>query len=272
MNEKHDTLPLTSPTFTRTTRQRTSHKVSKLFGYIFLALTLFAVRELYRAMAPPDYAAFLETTPFCPQLPEYDPSEALRGREIVRPTVRESVQLLSDAVQIDTTVGDNWPDPDVDDKPWQRGFPEFAAWLQRAFPSFHSVARHETVHRHGQLYTWRGSDPSLKPLLLMAHYDVVPVEPSTSDQWFFPQFSGHIDLERQTVWGRGSVDCKLWLVSALSALDSLAKSHWQPKRTILVSLGFDEESDGRQGAQELSREIQTRYGRNGIAMIGAYDT
>ena len=41
----------------------------------------------------------------------------------------------------------------------------------------HSQLRRETVATHSLLYTWSGSDSSLKPILFMGHLDVVPVEP-----------------------------------------------------------------------------------------------
>ncbi|WFD26921.1 Gly-Xaa carboxypeptidase [Malassezia nana] len=111
------------------------------------------------------------------------------------------------------------------------------------------------------------SDPSLKPLLLMAHQDVVPVENSTWNEWAFPPFSGHIDLEHQGIWGRGAVDCKQFLIGILSAVETLAHSQFRPKRTVLLSFGFNEEVGGDQGAAHLSRFLEERYGHNSVALI-----
>lgn len=206
----------------------------------------------------------------CPQAPALNLTEALEGLSVSFPSVRQSVERHSRAIQFDTTVGDSWPDPDTDDHVWNQRFSPFSRWLTRAFPAIHrtnSLIRREFVHKHGLLYTWEGSDPSLKPLLLMAHQDVVPVENSTLNQWTFPPFSGHIDLEHQAVWGRGAVDCKQFLIGILSAVETLAHSRFRPKRTILLSFGFDEESGGDQGAAHLSRFLEQRYGPKSLALI-----
>ncbi|WFD19390.1 Gly-Xaa carboxypeptidase [Malassezia caprae] len=210
------------------------------------------------------------TTDVCPQQESYDPREALGDLKIHRPSVKKSVQLLSEAVQINTTVGDNWPDPDKEPGLWNDIFSPFASWIESAFPLIHaqkSPVKREFIHRHGLLYTWKGTDASLKPLLLMSHQDVVPVEQNTAGKWTYPPFSGHIDLETQTVWGRGSVDCKLWLVSSLSSIESLLQSNFKPRRTVILSYGFDEEANGSEGAAHISRLLEDRYGPKSIGMI-----
>ena len=53
----------------------------------------------------------------------------------------------------------------------------------------------------------------------------------------------------------------------ISAVETLVKSDFKPKRTIILSIGHDEESDGKHGAQHLSAELEKRFGRGGIGMI-----
>ncbi|KAN0063065.1 hypothetical protein ACQY0O_004228 [Thecaphora frezii] len=175
-------------------------------------------------------------------------------------------ERLSKAIQIDTSVGDNWPDP-VDDPERWRAFGRFAAYLKDSFPLAHERLDLETVHEHGLLYTWTGSDSDLKPLLMMAHQDVVPVNPATARDWVHPPFSGYIDRENQTVWGRGSTDCKSWLISIMSTVEAMLERGFEPKRTILFSFGFDEESNGPQGAAYLSSRIEELWGKDSIAML-----
>lgn len=65
---------------------------------------------------------------------------------------------------------------------------------------------HTPINTHAHLYTWTGTNPSLQPIVLMAHEDVVPVNPGTLGQWTHPPFEGIVDDE--WVWGRGAADCK----------------------------------------------------------------
>lgn len=197
----------------------------------------------------------------CPQQDPYDLKDGLADVDRNLLAAR-----LSKAVQIDTTVGDEWPDPDDVPERWE-AFPKFADWLKSEFPRVHEQLELEKVHRHGLLFTWQGSDDSLKPLLMLAHQDVVPVNQGTLDQWRFPPFSGFVDEKAEVVWGRGSTDCKAWLVSLLSSVEDLLARDWQPSRTILLSFGFDEESGGKQGAGWLAKRVEEIWGRDSIAMI-----
>ena len=96
---------------------------------------------------------------------------------------------------------------------------------------------------------------------------VVPAPESTLDRWTYPPFSGHYDGEY--VWGRGSEDDKSNLIAILSAIDSLIKCDFTPSRTVLVSIGFDEEggADQSYGARCLAAHILERYGNDGIELI-----
>ena len=60
------------------------------------------------------------------------------------------------------------------------------------------------VANYSLLYTVQGSDPSLKPFLLMGHLDVVPVE--NPDIWEAPPFEGKI--QDGFIYGRGTIDDK----------------------------------------------------------------
>jgi carboxypeptidase PM20D1 len=55
------------------------------------------------------------------------------------------------------------------------------AFLQAAYPQVHAAMQREVVADYSLLYTLPGSDPSLPPILLLAHQDVVPVEAGTED-------------------------------------------------------------------------------------------
>lgn len=174
-----------------------------------------------------------------------------------------SIKRLSGAVQIPTESFDDLGEIG-EDKRWDVMY-DFAAYLKETFPVSHKTLSLEMVNTHGLLYTWKGQDEELKPTLLMAHQDVVPVPASTVDAWTHPPFSGFYD--GKYIWGRGSSDCKNQLIGMLEAVEELAKVGFTPTRTVLLSFGFDEEISGRNGAGHLAPFIHERYGSEGIAAI-----
>lgn len=117
-----------------------------------------------------------------------------------------SASLLSQAVQHRTVSYDDNGSVQDDDR-WEPFF-GFHEWLGETFKD---VLQNEAVavtkvNTLGFLTEWRGSDEGLKPLMLMSHLDVVPVEEKTVDRWTHPPFSGHND--GKYIWGRGAADDK----------------------------------------------------------------
>ncbi|HEX5612761.1 MAG TPA: M20 family peptidase, partial [Burkholderiales bacterium] len=135
-------------------------------------------------------------------------------------------------------------------------FQALHAYLERAFPRVHAQLRRENVASHSLLYTWQGTDPALKPILLMGHMDVVPVEPGTEHQWREPPFSGAI--ADGFIWGRGAIDNKSAIVGMLEALDMLLGEGFRPARTIFLAYGHDEETGGTNGAREIAALLERR--------------
>ena len=79
-------------------------------------------------------------------------------------------------------------------------FEGFIAWAEATYPEVHQTL---ALSRHGNytlLYRWPGSDPELQPILLTAHYDVVPVIPGSEANWRHPPFAGVID--ENIIWGK----------------------------------------------------------------------
>ncbi|RKO93853.1 hypothetical protein BDK51DRAFT_51734 [Blyttiomyces helicus] len=129
----------------------------------------------------------------------------------------------------------------------------------------HKHLRREVVNVFGLLFTLEGTNPTLKPIILMAHTDTVPVAEETVSEWAHPPFSGFIDAER--VWGRGSVDCKNSLTAQLDAVELILEAGFAPARTIILAYGFDEEISGHAGAKTLADTIYARYGHNGAELV-----
>lgn len=175
----------------------------------------------------------------------------------------ESISRLSGAVQIPTESFDDMGDVTVDPR-WDI-FKSFASYLEKSFPGVHTHLDVEKVNEHGLLFTWKGTDPKLKPTVLMAHQDVVPVLKSTEKQWTHPPFSGYWD--GKFVWGRGASDCKNQLMGILEAVEALVHADFVPKRTLVLSFGFDEEISGPRGARLLAKALIKRYGHHGAAVI-----
>ena len=224
-----------------------------------------------RSKAPSQNAA-------CPQVPAFQLptssnvtfAHSTSNNDIGLPSGSELAQLLSGAVQVDTTVGDEWPTVVQDPARWEAVFSPFHDYLRTSFPHIYaddSPIKLERVNEWGLVYTFPGANSSLAPLVLMAHQDVVPVEPETIPSWTHPPFSGFIDDKLGLVWGRGAGDCKASLISILATLESLLKAGYAPERTIVCSFGFDEESSGTQGGIQLADFLHQRYGDNGVAMI-----
>lgn len=100
------------------------------------------------------------------------------------------------------------------------------------------------------LYKIEGKIPTLKPYLLAAHMDVVPV---TEDEWTHPPF-GEIGSDG-FIYGRGILDDKGSLVAQLEAVDVYLKKYGQPKRTFYLAFGHDEELYGEEGAGKIARHL-----------------
>ena len=135
-------------------------------------------------------------------------------------------------------------------------FTRFQEYVRAAFPKLHARLTREVVSGYTLLYRWRGSDTTLKPILLMAHQDVVPVEPGTEGRWTEPPFGGRI--ANGFVWGRGAMDDKGNLMAILEAVERLVGEGVTPRRTIYLEFGQDEEVGGRRGAARVAALLAER--------------
>ncbi len=135
-------------------------------------------------------------------------------------------------------------------------FEGFIRWLVDTYPEVHLALLRERIADHTLLFTWPGSDRALAPILLTAHYDVVPVIPGTEDAWQHPPFAG--DVVDGVVWGRGALDDKSALTTQLDAATHLLRAGFRPRRTIFFSFGHDEELGGRVGAAGVVEHLKAQ--------------
>ncbi len=135
-------------------------------------------------------------------------------------------------------------------------FNRLHAHMKQAFPLLHARLKRETIGAASLLYTWTGSDTSAKPIMLMAHQDVVPIAPDTEKNWQQPPFDGVI--QDGFIWGRGSWDDKGNLFAIMEAVESLLQDGFIPRQTIYLAFGHDEEVSGLQGAKQIAGVLQSR--------------
>ena len=118
----------------------------------------------------------------------------------------------------------------------------FHQFLEKAFPLTHEKLSLEKISTYSLLYTWKGSDQAKKPIILMSHQDVVPVDKPTLNDWEAGPFEGKIS--ETSVIGRGSIYDKGTLIGLLEAVEKLLEESFEPSRTIYLAFGHDEEVGG----------------------------
>ncbi len=129
-------------------------------------------------------------------------------------------------------------------------------YLAKTFPLAHQHLGVELIN-DSLLFTWKPAQPSKEgALLLLAHMDVVPIEPGTETKWTHPPFAGVIDND--LIYGRGAIDDKARLVGTLEAVESMLAAGVTPKRTVYLCFGSDEEVGGAQGSQVIAKTLQAR--------------
>lgn len=135
-------------------------------------------------------------------------------------------------------------------------FHGFIGWLQQSFPLAHNQLTRTMINELTPVYKWLGKKDSLPPILLTAHYDVVPVVNNDVIPWVKPPFSG--DVHDGYIWGRGTIDNKLGVVGMMEAVEQLIAIGFQPQRTLYFSFGHDEEIGGPEGAAKVVEHFKSK--------------
>ena len=133
--------------------------------------------------------------------------------------------------------------PSVSDRdPTQVDMAAFDALLDEMrsqFPRLHESLELTLVGTHGLLFRWPGR-ASERPIVLMAHLDVVPVDESAP--WQQPAFSA--EIAGGAVWGRGTLDDKGCVTAICEAVERLLETGHEPAQDVWLSFGCDEEVSG----------------------------
>ena len=166
-------------------------------------------------------------------------------------TVADSaLARLAGAVRIPTVSTTDFAQTDT------AQFGRFGRYLRQAFPKVFAQLKLEKFNQYGLLFTWTGTNPALKPVLLLGHYDVVPVLPAAAAKWARPPFAGA--QADGYLYGRGTLDDKASVLAQLEAVEYLLGTAFRPARTLLLAFGQDEETLGRRGAGAISAALVQR--------------
>lgn len=154
----------------------------------------------------------------------------------------EYADKLSRMIQVETVS--HREDPEVEK------FRGFHKTMEELFPTV--FEKLEKIEIDGNLMMrWPGTDPSLDPIILISHMDVVPAE----GEWTYPPFSGTVADGK--VWGRGSGDIKEGLMCFYQAAEELLQAGYTPKCDVYLGSSCTEEIGG-DGAPKLANWFKER--------------
>ena len=126
-------------------------------------------------------------------------------------------------------------------------FEKLIALLPERYPNVFAVCSFERMPDRGLLFKWSGREAG-DPAILMAHYDVVPVD---EEGWDKPPFEGV--LEDGVLWGRGTLDTKVTMNGVLTAADHLIGQGFVPLHDVYFAFSGGEEISAPGAAHIVDR-------------------
>lgn len=117
-------------------------------------------------------------------------------------------------------------------------FEKLIALLPSLYPNVFKTCEFTKLPDRGLLFRWAGKK-SDAPAVMMAHYDVVPVN---EDLWDTPAFEGII--KDGFVIGRGTLDTKVTFSGILFAANQLISEGFVPENDIYFAFSGGEEVNG----------------------------
>lgn len=130
----------------------------------------------------------------------------------------------------------SYPDSAMED---DGEFEKLIGLLPGLYPQVFRVCEFTRLPDRALLFRWKGKS-SDSPSVLMAHYDVVPVD---EEKWEKPAFDAII--EDNIMWGRGTLDTKATFNGVLSAADHLIGRDFVPENDIYFAFSGGEEVNGK---------------------------
>ena len=131
-------------------------------------------------------------------------------------------------------------------------FDKFHKVLDEEFPHLKATCERFETGRSVLLYKWKGKSAD-KPIVLMAHQDVVP---ATGDDWTVDPYAGVVKDGK--IYGRGTIDCKNVVFGTMQAVDELIAEGFVPEHDVYLSFSDCEEIGGP--GCEINRDWLTSHG------------
>ena len=131
----------------------------------------------------------------------------------------------------------------VDRAPFENWVPT----LRRLFPKVFDICELTMIDEFGILLRWPGTDPTLDPVVLMAHQDVVPVE---GQAWTYDPFAA--EVHDGQIWARGSLDTKNIAAGIFEAAEHLIEQGYVPPRDVWYFSSNGEEVAGPAAADAVA--------------------
>jgi len=158
---------------------------------------------------------------------------------------QEPIEILTGAIKYKTI---SYKDPSLTD--WKE-FDKFHEYLKEKFPLTFEKLSYPCDTKYNLIFKFEGKDTSKNPLLLTAHQDVVPAE---AENWDTPPFVG--TQKDEYLYGRGSFDVKIEVITILQSFEELLRKNEKPKRTVFAAFGCDEEASGDNGAIKIAEQFK----------------
>ena len=187
-----------------------------MIGYIILGLiaAFLAVILLRAACFNPKKQAAVDSTPV-----EFDKDASVEAlAELIRcKTISYNDHALEDDGEFEKLIG----------------------LLPKLYPHVFKVCTFTQLPDRALLFKWPGKTAG-DPAVMMAHYDVVPVN---EESWEKPPFEGI--LEDGILWGRGTLDTKGTFGGVLFAANTLIAQGFTPERDVYFAFSGGEEVNGK---------------------------
>ncbi len=182
----------------------------------------------------------LNTVNYASKQTQYDQVEKIAVPEA-------AVSRLAQVVQFPTVSFENSIDT--------AAFIDINKFIVANYPMVDSLMEPVQINEFSTIFKLRGRNVDLKPILLMGHLDVVPVDEASMEKWTVPPFSG--EQKDGYIWGRGTMDDKITCFGLLESMEMLLQKDFVPERTIYFAFGHDEEVGGKQGAVTIANKFRS---------------